>query len=81
MTKRELRVGDVYLEPDGWGQVLVGADTSGVGDNRIVTWCYLKKTSLTNSHVYQPLSKVKVPDNWVFMFNLGDVFHDATKKE
>lgn len=82
MNERELRVGDVYLEPDGWGRVLAGASSAaGAGASRIVTWCYLKNTSLFNGHDYQPLSKVKVPDDWVFMFNLGDLFHDATKKE
>lgn len=80
MTKRELRVGDVYLEPDGWGRLLTAADTSA-GDNRVVTWHSLKHKSLWNGHAYRRLSEVEVPKDWVFLFNLGDVFHDATKKE
>lgn len=80
MTERKPRIGDVYLEPDGWGRLLTAADT-GVGDNRIVTWHNLKQTSLWNAHMYCKLGELKVPDDWVFLFNLGDVFHDATKKE
>lgn len=81
MTERELRVGDVYLEPDGWGRVLVAANTSGTSGGKVVSWCNLRQTSLFNGHDYRPMSKVVVPKDWVFLFNLGDLFHDATKEE
>ena len=79
MTERKLRIGDVYLEPDGWGRVLTGADSNGVGDDKIVTWQYLRQSSLFIGHSYGRLSDVKVGKDWVFLFNLRDLFYDASK--
>jgi len=81
MNERELRVGDVYLEPDGWGRVLVAANTDGISSDKVVSWCNLRQLSLFNGHDYKPMSKIVVHEDWVFLFNLGEVFHDATKKE
>jgi hypothetical protein len=81
MNERKLQIGDVYLEPDGWGKVLVAADISGMGDERIVVWFHLKGHTFASTHTYDTLKKTTAPKGGVFLFNLGDLFHDATKKE
>ena len=74
-VKHNLRIGDVFLEPDGWGRILVKASLS----SDIYKWVYLKSHTMCPTDEYRALQDMKVNPTWKYMYNLCDMFADATK--
>ena len=71
----KLRVGDVFLEKDGWGKVCtqVGLNTKEVG-----YFGYIKEHVLASAiDNARPIVKLEIGENWVFLFNVCDVFTAA----
>lgn len=71
----KIRVGDVYLQADGWG-LMVTRPT--LGENTIVTSNFLNTFTLCPSSTYYlGMDKVKLKDTDVFLFNVCDLFSSA----
>ncbi len=71
----KLRIGDVFLEKDGWGKVCtqVGLSTKEVG-----YFGYMKEHVLASAiDTARPIVKLEIGENWVFLFNVCDMFKAA----
>lgn len=74
-VNHNLRVGDVFLEPDGWARVLSRAS---MGCD-ICVWMYLKEHTMCLTGDYGALTDMKIKSDWQFLYNVCDLFADAKK--
>lgn len=74
-VKHVLRVGDVFLEPDGWARVLMKASLT----SDVYLWAHMKEHTLAPTTEYGMLNNMKYVDGCVFLYNLCDMFGDAKK--
>jgi hypothetical protein len=74
-VKHKLRVGDVFLEEDGWGRVVMKAALS----SNIYKWSYIKPHTMCPTDDYRTLEEMEINPTWKFMYNLCDMFADAKK--
>jgi hypothetical protein len=74
-VKHKLRVGDVFLEPDGWGRVL----TKVAMGSDIYVWQFLKSHTMCITSDYGTLESIKIKPTWIYMYNLCDIFGDTEK--
>lgn len=73
----KLRVGDVFLEKDGWGKVCTHIE---MGRSDIGFFGYVREYTLAAAiGKSQPFTQLEVEDDWVFLFNVCDLFSEAKK--
>ena len=71
----KLRLGDVFIEKDGWGKMCmrVGLTSSEVG-----FFAYVSGETLAAAiDKCRPTKLLRVEKDWVFLFNVCDVFKTA----
>ncbi len=69
--KANYKVGDVFLESDGWGKMIVSPAMGNDAD--VYTFVYINTTTLAISHNYYTNITSIVPDG-KYLFNLCDLF-------
>ena len=71
----KIRVGDVYLQADGWGVIIT---RPAMNETAVVTSNYLKDYLVAHTETYYAsIDDVKLRKKDVFLFNLCDLFKDA----
>lgn len=76
-VNHNLRVGDVFLEPDGWCRVCLSV---GLINTNNGFFAYAKNTTFTADVCEtRPIKELKPKPTWQYLFNMCDVVRDATK--
>lgn len=71
--KANHKIGDVFLEQDGWGKILV---SPAMGNEDVYTYLYINTSTLAISHTYFTHTNI-IPDDAKYLFNLCDLFRST----
>jgi hypothetical protein len=71
--KANYKVGDVFLESDGWGKMIV---SPAMGNDEVYTYVYINTTTLAISHNYYT-SITSIVLEGKYLFNLCDLFRST----
>ena len=72
--KANHKVGDVFLEQDGWGKMII---SPAIGNDEVYTYLYINTTTLAISHNYYTNTSNIVPDDAKYLFNMCDLFRST----
>lgn len=72
--KANHKVGDVFLEQDGWGRIIVAAN---MGGDNVYTHIYLNVDTLGLSSTFYTNTSNIMPDDAKYLFNLCDLFRST----
>lgn len=71
----KLRLGDVFVEKDGWGKMCMQI---GLTSREVGFFAYVSgETLATAIDTSRPMRLLTVKEDWVFLFNVCDVFKTA----
>lgn len=75
-VEHKLRVGDVFLESDGWGYIV--GEPGITNSDKIIQLFYINKRHVASQiSFYRNIESVDIKVDDKFLFNMCDIFEDA----
>jgi len=72
-----LRVGDVFVEDDGWGKMCMRISLSSTD---VGFFAYISSSTLTAAiDTSKPMKELTIGKHWEFLFNVCDMFRTANE--
>jgi len=72
-----LRVGDVFMEDDGWGKMCMRISLTNAD---VGFFAYISSSTLTAAiDTSKPMKVLAIEKHWEFLFNVCDMFKTATE--